>query len=168
MGTTKSTTITNLDAAPSVIPNVGDSHGRLMQKTETLETATADIATQQYRFVRMNAQDRITDISFQNDAVAGLTSVETGLYDINDGDAVSVACYVAAVDWKDGLDSGSTAALNYAFSARDISDAKNKVWEDAGVSVDPGNVQYDLVLTNGGNVSAAGTLTVTVEYVSGS
>jgi hypothetical protein len=168
MGTTKSTTITGLDASPSVIPNAGDSHGRLMSKVESLETHGDDSAAHKYRFFRMNAQDRITDIGVQCDAVAGLTSVEVGLYDINDGDAVSVACYVAAVDWHTGLDTGTTAALNYRFSVPNIVDAKDKVWEDAGVSVDPGNVQYDLVLTNGGNVSEAETLTVTVEYVSGS
>jgi hypothetical protein len=139
-----------------------------MQKTETLETATADSVAQQYRFFRMNAQDRITDISFQNDATAGFTSVEMGLYNINGGAVVSIACYVAAVDWKDGLDAGSTASLNYRFSVPNIVDAKDKVWEDAGVSADPGNVQYDLVLTNGGDVSEAKTLTVTVQYVSGS
>jgi hypothetical protein len=139
-----------------------------MQKVETIETAVADVATQQYRFFRMNAQDRITDIGIQCDAVAGLTSVEVGLYAINGGAVVSVACYVAAVDWHTGLDTGTTAALNYRFSVPDIADAKNKVWEDASVSTDPGNVQYDLVLTNGGDVSEAETLTVTVEYVSGS
>jgi hypothetical protein len=139
-----------------------------MSKVETIETASADSVAQQYRFFRMNAQDRITDIGVQCDAVAGLTSVEVGLYDINGGAVVSIACYVAAVDWHTGLDAGTTAALNYRFSVPNIADAKDKVWEDAGVSTDPGNVQYDLVLTNGGDVSEAETLTVTVEYVSGS
>jgi hypothetical protein len=139
-----------------------------MQKAESLETASADSVAQQYRFFRMNAQDRITDIMIQCDAVAGLTSVEVGLYDINGGDAVSVACYVAAVDWHTGLDAGTTASLNYRFSVPNIVDAKDKVWEDGGVSADPGNVQYDFVLTNGGDVSEAETLTVTVDYVSGS
>jgi hypothetical protein len=139
-----------------------------MSKVESLETAIADTVAQQYRFFRMNAQDRITNIAIQCDAVAGLTSVEVGLYLPNGGVVVSIACYVAAVDWHTGLDAGGTAALNYAFSVRDFANAKYRVWQDAGVSADPGNVQYDFVLTNGGNVSEAETLTVAVDYVAGS
>jgi hypothetical protein len=168
MGTTKSTTITNLDAAPSVIPNVRDSHGRLMSKVETIETASADSTNQQLRFFRVNAQDRITRITIQCDAIAGLTESDLGVYLPNGGAVVDIDAYVDGVDFHVGLDAGTTASLNYAYAAKNIVDAKEKVWEDASVSADPGNVQYDLVLTNVSDVSAAGTITIEIEYVSGS
>jgi hypothetical protein len=168
MGTTKSTTITALDATPSTVPNVRNSHGRIMQKVETIETAVADSTNQQLRFFRVNAQDRITKITVQCDATAGLTDSDLGLYDINGGAVVDINAYFDAVDLHVGLDAGTTASLNYAFAARDISEAQQLVWEDAGVSTDPGNVQYDLVLTNVDDVSAIGTITIAIEYVSGS
>jgi hypothetical protein len=168
MGTTKSATITALDASPSVVPNVRNSHGRIMSKVETIETAVADSANQQLRFFRVNAQDRITKITIQCDATAGLTESDLGLYLPNGGAVVSIDAYVDAVDFHVGLDAGSTASLNYAYAAKNIADAKELVWEDAGVSVDPGNVQYDLVLTNVSDVSAIGTITIAIEYVSGS
>jgi hypothetical protein len=169
MGTTKSTTITALDASPSTVPNVRNSHGRLMQKVETIETPAASSANQQLRFFRVNAQDRITRISVQCDATAGLTESDLGIYDINGGAVVDIDCYIDGLDWHTaGLDDGTTAPLNYAFEIRDISAAKQLVWEDAGVSVDPGNKQYDLVLTNVSDVDAIITMTVAIEYVSGS
>jgi hypothetical protein len=139
-----------------------------MQKCESIETAIADSANHIYRFFRMNAQDRVTNIEVQCDDVAGLTSANLGYYDINGGDEVDLNCYVAATDWHLGLDAGGTAALNYAFDVRDFANAKYKVWQDAGVTTDPGNVQYDFALQNGGNVSQAETITITVQYVSGS
>jgi hypothetical protein len=168
MGTTKSATITALDASPSTVPNVRNSHGRVMQKVETLETPAASSTNQQCRFFRVNAQDRITKITIQCDASAGLTDSDLGLYDINDGAVVDINAYADALDLHVGLDAGTTASLNYAFSARDISEAKQLVWEDAGVSTDPGNVQYDFVLTNVDDQDDAATITIAIEYVSGS
>jgi hypothetical protein len=139
-----------------------------MQKVETIETAIADSANHIYRFFRMNAQDRVTRITVQCDDVAGLTSANLGYYDINGGDEVDLNCYVAATNWSTGLDAGTTASLNYAFAVRDFANAKQLVWEDAGVTTDPGNKQYDFALQNGGNVSQAETITITVQYVAGS
>jgi hypothetical protein len=139
-----------------------------MQKVETLELASGDSTNHICRFMRLNAQDRVTKITVQCDATAGLTDSDLGLYDINEGAVVDINAYFDAVDLHVGLDAGTTASLNYAFAARDISEAKQLVWEDAGVSADPGNIQYDLVLTNVDDVSAAGTVTIAVEYVSGS
>jgi hypothetical protein len=139
-----------------------------MQKVETIETAVADSTNQQLRFFRMNAQDRITKITVQCDATAGLTDSDLGLYLPNGGAVVDINAYFDAVDLHVGLDAGTTASLNYAFAARDVSEAQQLVWEDAGVSTDPGNVQYDFVLTNVDDVSAAGTITIAIEYVSGS
>jgi hypothetical protein len=139
-----------------------------MSKCESLETATADSAAHIYRFFRMNAQDRVTNIEVQCDAVAGLTSANLGYYAINGGDEVDLNCYLATTDWHTGLDSGTTASLNYAFAVRNIANAKYKVWQDAGVTTDPGNVQYDFALMNDGDVSEAETITITIEYVAGS
>jgi hypothetical protein len=140
-----------------------------MQKVETIESPAATSANQQLRFFRVNAQDRITRISVQCDATAGLTESDLGIYDINGGAVVAIACYIDGLDWHTaGLDDGTTAPLNYAFEIRDFANAKQLVWEDAGVSTDPGNKQYDLVLTNVSDVDAEITMTVAIEYVAGS
>ncbi len=166
MGTTKSTTITNLDASPSVVPDVRDSHGRVMAKLETLETATADTAGQIYRFFRVNAQDRILSIKLFCDAITTGDDLDCGIYEINGGAVVDADCYADDVDGSsenDGVEirfhDGTTA---------DIANAKQAVWEDASVSASPGNKQYDLCLTINGDVNSASTITLQMLYLSGS
>ena len=167
MGTTKSTTITNLDASPSVIPDARNSHGRVMAKIETLETAVADTTGQIYRFVRVNAQDRILSIKIFHDDVTTGTDMDCGIYAINGGDAVDVDCYADGYDASSANTTGTEIRFNDTTTAS-VSLAKQAVWEDASVSADPGNIQYDLCLTSNTDVSAAKTITLQVLYLAGS
>jgi hypothetical protein len=167
MGTTKSTAITNLDASPSNVPTNITDHGRIMSKVATTETASGDSASHQHRFFRMNAQDRIIRLNFYCDATAGLTDSNIGLYAINGGDAIDDNCYLDAADYHTGL-ADTTGPINYKIHTLGIENIAKRVWEDASVATDPGNVQYDLTMTNVGDVSAAGTLVMIVEYVAGS
>ena len=53
--------------------------------------------------------------------------------------------------------------MELAFEARDIADAGNRVFEDAGLTEDP-HKWYDLVLTGDAVGTGAGTITVMVTY----
>ncbi len=166
MGITKSTTITNLDASPSVIPNVRDSHGRVMCSIETLETATADTAGQIYRFFRVNAQDRILSIKLFNDAITTGDDLDIGIYNItstSSGAVIDANCYADDIAGDSAID-----GVEERFEALDINTVKQAVWEDAGVAADPGNIQYDLAVTINGDVNSASTITLHVLYLAGS
>ena len=165
MATKKSAQITNLDASPSVIPNVTAAHGRVMTRFATDEVAAADNDGDVFRMLRVNAQDRILRITILCDAITSGTDYDLGVYAINDGDAVDADCYVTTVDLSSAL---TTTNLNYRWETQDVANAGYRVWQDAGVSADPGNVQYDLAFTANTVGSAAGTITLIIEYVAGS
>ena len=167
MGTTKSTTITNLDASPSVVPNVSDSHGRVMQKCETIETAAADASGQDYRLFRINAQDRITGIQIHCDAISTGTDFDLGVYAINGGAVVDVDAFINTESLSTAI-AGDGVTLDYLFYTKDVATIKQRVWEDAGVTTDPGNIQYDVALTSNTDVDGAGTISLAITYVSGS
>jgi hypothetical protein len=168
MGTTKSTTITALDANPSVVPGVRDSHGRVMAKVETLETTSGDSAGQDYRFFRVNAQDRILSLKLFFDDCDSCTDSNLGIYEINGGAVVDADCYADGQTLDGGNQyTGLELRFNDATTA-DIALALQAVWEDAGVSADPGNKQYDLCLTSVSDISEAVTFTLQMLYLSGS
>ena len=167
MGTTKSTTITNLDASPSTVPPVRESHGRLMARVETLETAAADTTAQVYRFVRMNAQDVITSILLFADDCNSATDMDCGIYEINGGVVVDADCYADGQSLASGPLSATELRFHDATTA-DVALAQQAVWQDAGVSATPGNKQYDLCLTSNADISTAATITLQVFYLSGS
>jgi hypothetical protein len=161
------TTITNLDASPSVVPNVRDSHGRVMGKVETYAVAAADDDADVIRFFRVNAQDRILSIKIFNDAITAGTDYDVGIYAINAGAVVDADCYADGLDLSSASTTGVEARFNDTTTAN-INLAKQAVWEDAGVATDPGNIQYDLCLTANAIGSSAGDITIQIQYPSGS
>ncbi len=139
-----------------------------MGKVETLETAAGDSANHEYRFFRVNAQDRILSLKLFFDDCNSGTDTNVGIYEINGGAEVDEDCYadgqsLAGGDQYTGLElrfhDGTTA---------DVANALQAVWEDASVSADPGNKQYDLVVTSVADISTAVTLTLQMLYLSGS
>ena len=87
-----------------------------------------------------------------------------GLHDTaeNGGVVVSVNAYADAVS----LASADTVGTELAFEIRDIANIGQKVFEDAGLSADPGT-EYDLTFTGVTVGATAGTLSVEVEILEG-
>ncbi len=156
---TKSTEIANLDAKPPVAGDRLLSGGRVRKKLATVEVAAADDDGSVYRLFRVGSGWHIHSIRLFNDAITGGTAFDVGLYAIDDGAAVDDDAYASAVN----LTSAGTTGTEVAFEVRDIAQAENKVWQDAGLSADS-KTSYDLSLTGDTVGTAAGTITAILGY----
>ncbi|MCP4328427.1 MAG: hypothetical protein GY791_08325 [Alphaproteobacteria bacterium] len=156
---TKSTEIANLEASPPVANDRLLAGGRVRKKVATIEVAAADDDGSVYRLFRVHSGWHIHSIRILNDAITGGTAFDVGLYGSDDGAAVDDDAYASAVD----LSSANVSGAEVAFEARNIDDAENKVWQDAGAAAD-GKTSYDLCLTGDTVGTAAGTITAILEY----
>lgn len=162
---TKSTAITNRDSKPVTLTNAHLVRGTLFEAVGTVETAAADDDGSVYRFARVRSSDRIATIMLANDAITSGTDYDCGIYrTASDGGAVVVKDVFA-----DGLDLSSASAFRdvaYHDQAADISEVQMRVWERLGLTADP-MIEYDVCLTANTVGSAAGTLSMRVQYCSG-
>lgn len=159
---TKSTLVSNADAATQTLNVASLSQGKLYSSVATVEIAAADDDGSVYRMMSVHSSWRLMNIRLANDAIAGLTSLDIGLYQTakNGAAVVDKDAYLAALD----AHLASTGAINYAIAgARAIEKLGQAVWEDAALSADPGR-WYDLCFTANTVGTAAGTLVLAIEY----
>lgn len=159
---TLSTNVTAADAAPVTQVPVAVSGGVVRQIIDTVAVAAADDDTSTFRVARVHSSWRITSIKIFNDAITSGTSYDLGLYQTaaNGGAVVDVDAYGSAIDLSSAR---TTAPLEAAFEARNITAIQQTVFQDAGLTTDS-NRFYDLVLTANTIGSAAGDITVIVQY----
>ena len=107
---------------------------------------------------------RISEIDVLNDAITSGATYDIGLYQTaeNGGAAVDADCYATDVSFTTAR--AATGAVELGFEAKDVANIEKRVWEDAGLSADPGRY-YDLCLTGDAVGSGAGTISVRVRYV---
>lgn len=173
---TLSTTITNLNASPLVVSDVANSHGRLRIKTESVTMATADDNGSTYRLFRVRSSDSIKSLTIYCTAITGASDVDLGLYTINGGAAVDADLYADGITLATAAPSAqppTTAATSQGIECRFgdsvtalVSDINNKVWQDLGLTSDPG-LTYDMVLTANAAASTDGTATLVMVYTAG-
>jgi hypothetical protein len=158
---TKSTEIAGLDAAAPAFADRRLSHGRVRKKVGTVEVQAADDNGSVYRIARVHSSWAIHSIRVFNDAITGGTAFDVGLYETaaEGGAAVDDDAYASALD----LSSGSTAGVEAAFESRNVDKVESKVWQDAGLAADPA-MFYDLCVTGDTVGTAAGTISVVVQY----
>jgi hypothetical protein len=158
---TKSTEIAGLDAETPAFADRRLSHGRVRKKVGTVEVAAADDNGSVYRIARVHSSWQIHSIRVFNDAITGGTAFDVGLYATaaDGGAAIVDDAYASALD----LSSASSAGVEAAFEARTVDKVESRVWQDAGLAADPGAF-YDLCLTGDTVGTAAGTISVVVEY----
>ena len=161
---TKATNITNADATPRVANDVRNFHGRVRVQKGTVEVAAADDDTSVFRFARVHSSWSVHSIQYLNDAIAGATDYDCGLYQTaeNGGAVLDVNAYADAVD----INAGTAAWVEIAYEARAIENLGQRVYEDGGVAADP-NIYYDICLTGATVGTAAGTITMVVLYTAG-
>jgi len=160
---TKSTAITNADATPRVPNNSYIEGGLLRVSVGTVEVAAADEDTSVFRFVRLPSGARVQSIRVFCDALTAGTSFDCGIYkNAGDGGAlVDVDTFASAVD----LSSAITAGTEIRFEAANIDQIEKRLFEQAGIalSVDP-MIEYDICLLANTVGSAAGTITLVVQW----
>jgi hypothetical protein len=163
---TKSTQVSNADAAPPVINNMRSVDGRLQESVATVEVAAADDDTSVYRMHRVRSTDRISSIEVANDAITGGVDYNLGVHDVaaNGGAAVSENLFGDALD----LSSASAGFVDrtYETTPTNIANVGKMLWELLGLSADPGK-EYDITLTGITVGTAAGTISTRLRFVRG-
>ena len=166
MTTKNSTLVTNFEATPKTYSPVYQLHGRMRTAQGTIALATTDIDNNDIIMLcPINVAASITSIKLASDDLdsGGSPSLtfNIGLYQTG-GTVVDEDCYATAIT----LGQAATAFTEYAFEVRDINVCGQRVWEDGGVSADPGG-QYYLAVTvqAAAATAAAGDISFIVTYV---
>ena len=161
MATTKSNLITNLDANPSVMNEVGLLGARVRVAMDTFEVASADMDADGdiVRLVRLPTNCRVFSIKLWSDDMGGSGTIDCGIYP-TDSDTAKDDNYYA-----NNFDSSgqATAGTELRFHTADINTASKYLWESAGDTSDPGG-HYDICLTAEAGFSGAYTCTFQVLY----
>lgn len=159
---TKSALVQAHDAHPKTPIDIKYFDGTQRKAVATVEAAAGDSNGSTYRMIPVYSGWSIDEIMLLNDAMGSGAAYHVGLYETaaNGGGAVDADVYAASADVA------SAGADDVAFHTRDIADAAQAIWQDAGLSKDP-NKWYDLVVTAATAGANAGTLTVRVRYTDG-
>lgn len=163
MADIKSDLVSNYEATPRVHTAAHRSGARVRRVVASVEKGSGDGNGSTVFLCPVWSGWSLQSLRLFNDALSGATSVDLGLYQDDAATAADADAYAAGVS----LAAASTAGTELAFGARDVASAANRVWEDLGLSADP-NRWYYLALTGTTFGSAAGTISVVVEYVDGS
>jgi hypothetical protein len=156
---TKSTTITNLDAAQVVRAKAFANGAPLKEWIETVEVATGDSAASTYRFFRVPSWLRVSELIADTDDMGTTTTADIGLYrTAADGGAVVDADFFAsALVWNAGALANQSVVHESAVV--DLPNYGKRLWEQLGLAADP-QVYYDVVATLVGAADAGGSLTL--------
>lgn len=160
VATTYSTEVTNHKSATNDKNPTTATEGVLMCSSATVAVAAADDDTSKYVLLPVHSSWSLKHIWLYNDAITGGTDYNFGLYSSAATPVdVDENVYADAVD----LSSARVEPIDILHEIRNITSINNKVWQDAGLSADS-NVWYYLVATSVTVGTAAGDITVVVEY----
>ncbi len=166
----KSAVITNADATPIVLNNPAVANALLHEGVGTGElTATASIASIM-RLVRVPSNARISRVLISCDAITSATAdigvykalTETGVA----GAVVDVDHFASATAISAALvnsDLSHEADATDAGAGFGLADVAKPLWSSLGLTTDP-NIYYDIALTLTAAATAAGTVSMKVQY----
>lgn len=151
-----------LDTYPNAISANAGGSGDLRKSVISFEVAAADDDGSVYRLMQINANSIITDIKIGNDEITSGTSYDVGFYNVESGAVVDADELAATLDLSSAHASGSELS---GISAVDVANRGKKVYELLGLTSTTKAVAYDLCITANTVGSAAGTITVFVEWI---
>jgi hypothetical protein len=167
MANVSTTLVSNLLALPQVASNANGLHGVKRVAMGTIALAAGDLsATDTVMLAPIPSNAAIVTIKlFNDDLDSGTTNTcDVGVYSESAGTftALDDDAYASAITDLRGAVAG--VGTDVTFEARDINKLGQRVWEDAGLSADPGGYLFiGLLFDAAGN--AAGDLSFVIEYV---
>jgi hypothetical protein len=169
--TTKSTAVTNADAASQTNNPLRIQGGRLHENVGTLEAVSGDSIASIYRLARVKSNCRISTLLLSCDAITTCAG-DIGIYDItavNSGAVVDVDFFASAQSLATAL--VNTDVTHEADSADSgagfgLADVEKPLWQALGLTADPGKL-YDIAVTLTAAAGSAGTISLKVRYVEG-
>ncbi len=133
----------------------------------TFETAAADDNDSVYRLFK-NVDPNLIPVrlALANDAIAGFTDANVGLYQPLEAGGVVVDdnCLADALDFSSAH--SRILALD-GLAAVDLADAKKTLWQLAGETLNNHKPSYDICITAIAAASAVGTVTAYAFFVQG-
>ena len=180
MATAKGIEITKLDATPRGLMEAGSGTGKLRVFMDTIAAGTGDIDDNDIiMLAEVPSNSKIVSIKVYNDDLDGGSGLVTdiGLYNggtkFNDTDASATAYAAEQVIDRDcygtlstDLRAAVTAGTEFRFETMNINTIANFVWEDGGLTSDPGvPLRVALTIETVASSAAAGDITMVVQYV---
>jgi len=163
MSTAKSTQVSNFEAAPALMNNIANLGGIMRVACGSVALAVGDVgANDIVHLTPIPTNASIISIKLFNDDFDTGTdnTASVGLY-TTAAAVVDIDAYASVVTDLRGI---VTAGTELAFEARNVNVMGQKVWQDAGASVDPGGYYY-LSVTFPAAGTTAGDLSWAITYV---
>lgn len=151
-----------LDTYPNAISAIAGGSGDLRKAVISFEVAAADDDGSVYRLMPISANSIITDVKIGNDEITAGTSYDVGFYNVESGAVVDADELGAALNLSSAHVSGSELS---GISAVDVANRGKKVYELLGLTATTKAAAYDLCITANTVGTAAGTITVFVEWI---
>jgi hypothetical protein len=151
---------------------VREKHARKRVDVCRIASLAADAAGHLYRLTKLKAQDSIVSIKLMNDADAGFTDMNIGIWTPS-----STTDDPVVVD-ADGLVDGYDATLaqltpveilGTGTGAGDPENFGLGLWAycPGGPASDPGDIQYEIVMQAVGNPAGSADVAIIIEYTAG-
>ena len=180
MATAKGIEITKLDATPRGLMEAGSGTGKMRVFMDTIAAGTGDIDDDDViMLAEVPSNSKIISIKLYNDDLDGGSGLVTdiGLYNggtkFTDTDGSATAYAAEAVIDRDcygtlstDLGAAVTAGTEFRFETLNINTVANFVWEDGGLTSDPGvPLRIALTIETVAGSAAAGDITMVLQYV---
>jgi len=182
MGTAYSTELTNYEATPQVMVSPASATGKIRVWSDTIAAGTGDIDDDDILMMaEIPSNAKIKSIKLYNDDLDSGGSpalvTDVGIYNGNvkfndtDGSATAYAaegvidrnCYGTVMTVLQGA---VTAGTEVRYETLGIETVGNFMWEDAGLTSDPGRMlRIALTIETVAATAAAGDITMVVEYI---
>lgn len=160
----KSAAITNRDATPPVLTT--GQGGFVRRVWGTAEAAAAGDAGSTYRLCEIPSNARAIRVVLTTDDLGTTATLDVGLYQntANGGAVVDADFFASAIDANTAAVAETMVTHEANSTGYNRDDIEKPLWEALGLSSDPGRT-YDVVVTSAGDIDAAGTITLIVDYV---
>ncbi len=167
---TKSTAVTNADAATQTNLSLKIAGGRLRESVGTVEAVNGDSIGSTFRLARIRSNDRVSRVMLSCDAISSGAG-DVGIYDIaaNGGAVVDADFFASAQSLASAL---VNADVTHEADAADAgagfghADVEKPLWQALGLAADPYKL-YDIAVTLTAAAAANGTIAMKVQYVNG-
>ncbi len=167
---TKSTAVTNADAATQTNLSLKIAGGRIRESVGTVEAVNGDSIGSTFRLARIRSNDRISRVLLSCDAISSCAG-DVGIYDIaaNGGAVVDADFFASAQSLASAL---VHADVTHEADAADAgagfghADVEKSLWQALGLAADPYKL-YDIAVTLTAAAGSAGTIAMKVQYVNG-
>ena len=154
---TKVTALANADARPLLPTYQNQINGEVRVSGGVVNKGATDEDNSVYRFARLPSNARLLSRDINGENIAGLTALELGVYDVNEGAVINQNLLgVLDLDAAAVLESGKFPTIAPA-------DSGKMLWELLGETEDTGK-QYDICGTATTSGAADGDIAIDIYW----